>query len=138
MKQLSHAGAGILTLLLMMAGSTAIAGTSTVFGNDGATTNGSNVSTPSAAVISMDQGQSFLVYGNMVQSTCTATQNVSNLNVTVTNGQSPNGAATVSLTNSSVSNGTGVSVGSGVLQINNSATAIVVGGNYSSSSISNK
>ncbi|NTV01586.1 MAG: hypothetical protein HGB04_02215 [Chlorobiaceae bacterium] len=135
MKQLCHAGAGIAVSLLLTIGSTAIAETTTTFGENNSGTTGSSAS---PASIAMDNGQSYLIYGNMVQSTCTATQNVSNLNVTVTNNPSTNPTSSVNLSNSTVSNGTGVSVGSGILQINNSATAIVVGGNYSNSSTTNK
>ncbi len=134
MKQVGFAGAAMTFALLLSAATTAGAATVTVFG--GESTSESN---PSGAAIAMDNGQAFLVYGNMVQSTCTATQNINGtVSVSVVNGNWDSGASSSSMTSSSVSNGSGVSVGSAVVQFNNSATAIVVGGNYNNSSTSNQ
>lgn len=136
MKQVGFGGAAMAFALLLSAATVANAATVTVFGGDGGDP-GSNTSTASGGAVAMDNGQAFLVYGNMVQSTCTATQNINGtVSVSVVNGNWDSGASNSSMTSSTVTNGSGMSVGSAVVQFNNSATAIVVGGNYSNSSSS--
>ena len=93
---------------------TPIGNTSTSAGND--------------LVMALDNGQAYLVYGNLVQATSSAVQTVSGVTVNVINGQM--GTSNVTQSSSTMSGSVGTAYGSGVVQISNSATAVAVGGNY--------
>ncbi|KAA6232742.1 hypothetical protein EKD02_08180 [Chlorobium phaeovibrioides] len=80
-------------------------------------------------VMASDQGQAYLIYGNLVQATSNASQTVSGLTVNVYN-NAESGSATSNQSNASMTSSVGVAYGSGVVQINNSASAMAVGGNY--------
>jgi len=80
-------------------------------------------------VMASDQGQAYLIYGNLVQATSNASQTVSGLTVNVYN-NAETGSATSNQSNASMTSSVGVAYGSGVVQINNSASAMAVGGNY--------
>lgn len=95
---------------------------------DGTPIGNTSASAGNDLVMAMDNGQAYLVYGNLVQATSSAVQTVSGVTVNVINGQM--GTSNVTQSSSTMSGSVGTAYGSGVVQINNSATAVAVGGNY--------
>lgn len=79
-------------------------------------------------VMGIGGGEAYLVYGNMVMATCNSSQTVSDVNVSVTNGNIS--SVTANQNGSTFTTSTGMAVGSGVVQISNSASATAIGGNY--------
>lgn len=79
-------------------------------------------------VMGINGGEAYLVYGNLVMATCNSSQTVSGINVTVNNGEIS--SVTANQNGSTYTTSTGMAVGSGVVQISNSASATAIGGNY--------